>query len=240
MTERKLTDEEINDLYSFCEEQDVHHYDLQMELVDHLAAAIEQKWTEKPKLTYDNALWAVFDQFGVSGFRKIRRAKEKELRRKYTRILWQYIGDFFKLPKIILTIAITLGLFGIFIISGNHLETYLLLLSCNIILYAVLQKINKEKYELHLVPGKSFLLNDHLKSINNQFSTIHAFPSYLLPLYIIYLKNTNSYQTNNLYFELLVAFLVAFFYILLVAMSIYIPKRIKDDFTREFPQFVKS
>lgn len=239
MSERKLTTEQIDDLFSFCEEQNIYHYDLQIELVDHLAAAIEQKWKENPKLTYDKALWAVFNQFGASGFRKIRKAKEKELRRKYTRVLWQYIGEFFKLPKIILTFAITLVLFIIFRISGNHLETYLLLLSCNIILYAVLLKINKEKYELHLVQGKSFLLNDHLKSINNQFSTIHAFPSYLLPLYVIYLKNTNAYQTNNLYFEFLVAFLVAFFYILLVAMSIYIPKRIKADFTREFPQFVK-
>jgi len=211
-----------------------------MELVDHLAAAIEQKWKMKPKLTYNNALWAVFDQFGVSGFRKIRRAKEKELRRKYTRVLWHYIGEFFKLPKIILTLAITMSLFSIFRISGNHLETYLLLLSCNIILYAVLRKINMEKYELHLVQGRTFLLNDHLKSINTRFSTIHAFPSYLLPLYIIYLKNTNAYEIHNLFLELFVAFIVAFFYLLLVAMSIYIPQRIKADFIREFPQFVKS
>ena len=240
MNQGKLTSEQVDDLYSFCEEQDVYHYDLQIELVDHLAAVIELKWKENPELTYDKALWAAFDQFGASGFRKIRRAKERMLRKKYTRVLWQYIGEFFKLPKIILTFAITLVLFIIFRISGNHLETYLLLLGCNIFLYAILQKINKGKYELHLVQGKSFLLNDHLKSINNRFSTIHAFPSYLLPIYIIYLKNTNAYETNNLYFEFSVAFLVAFFYILLVAMSIYIPKRIKADFIREFPQFVKT
>lgn len=239
MNERKLTPEEINDLFSFCEEQDVFHYDLQLELVDHLAAAIEHKWKEKPKFTYDKALWAVFDQFGTSGFRKIRRAKEKELRRKYSRVLWKYMGEFFKLPKIILTIAITLGLFVIFRKSENNLETFLFLLFPYLIFLAVIQFWNKKRYQISLVPGKSFLLNDHLKRIKSMFDVSFQVPTFALIFYTEYLKHTNAYQAHNAYVEFLLAFLVTFFAIFLVAMSIYVPKRIKEDFTREFPQFVK-
>lgn len=240
MTERKLTPEQIENLFSFCEEQEVYHYDLQMELVDHLAAAIEQKWQEEPKLNYNKALWAVFDQFGVSGFRKIRRAKEKELRKKYSRVLWQYIGEFFKLPKIILTIAITLSLIGIFRKSKNNLDTFLLLLFPYLIFLAVIQFMNKKKYQISLVPGKSFLLNDHLKWIKSRFDVSFQVPTFALIFYIEYLQRTNAYQAHNAYVELLIAFLVTFFSIFLVAMSIYVPKRIKEDFNREFPQFVKS
>jgi hypothetical protein len=240
MTNRNLTPEQINDLFSFCEEQDVFHYDLQLELVDHLAAAIEQKWTENPKLTYDKALWAVFDQFGISGFRKIRKAKEKELRKKYSRVLWQYIGEFFKLPKIILTIIIILFLFGIFRRSENNLDTFLLLLFPYLIFLAVIQFMNKKKYQISLVPGKSFLLNDHLKRIKSRFDVSFQLPTFVLIFYVEYLQRTNTYQAHNAYIELLIAFLVAFFSIFLVAMSIYVPKRIKEDFTYDFPQFVKS
>jgi hypothetical protein len=240
MNQRKITSEQIDDLFSFCEEQDVYHYDLQIELVDHLAAAIEQKWKENPKLTYEKALWAVFDQFGNSGFRKIRRAKERALRKKYSRVLWQYIGEFFKLPKIILTIAITLGLFGIFRRSENNLDTFLLLLFPYLIFLAIIQFMNKKKYQISLVSGKSFLLNDHLKWIKSRFDVSFQVPTFALIFYTEYLKNTNAYHAHNAYIEFLLAFLVTFFSIFLVAMSIYVPKRIKEDFTHEFPQFVKS
>jgi len=240
MIERKLTPEQIDELFSFCEEQDVHHYDLQLELVDHLAAAIEQKWKEKPKLSYDKALWTVFDQFGVSGFRKIRKAKEKELRRKYSRLLWKYMGEFFKLPKIILTIAITLILFGIFRKSENNMDTFLLLLFPYLIFLAVIQFMNKKKYQISLVPGKSFLLNDHLKWIKSRFDVSFQVPTFAMIFYVEYLQRTNEYQAHNVYIELLIAFLVTFFCIFIVVMSIYIPKRIKEDFIREFPQFIKS
>lgn len=240
MKNYKLSPEQIEDLFAFCEEQNVKHYDLQLELVDHLAAAIEQKWKEKPKLSYDTALLAVFGQFGASGFRKIRKAKEKELRKKYSRVLWQYIGEFFKLPKIILTIAATLSLFSIFRISENNLDTYLLLLAVYLIFLIILLGLNKEKYQINLIKGKSFLLNDHLKSIKTRFSVVYQLPSLVLPLYILFLKRTDAYQSHNLYVELIIAFIVTFLSIFLVAMCFYIPKRIKEDFTCEFPQFIKS
>ncbi len=34
---RSLTDEQVNQLFVFCRKHYVHHYDVQVELVDHLA-----------------------------------------------------------------------------------------------------------------------------------------------------------------------------------------------------------
>ena len=240
MSERKLAPEQIDDLYLFCEEQDINYYDLQMELVDHLAAAIEKKWTEEPKLSYDKALWAVFDKFGISGFRNIRKAKENHLRKKYSRVLWQYIGEFFLLPKIILTLALTLILFSIFRISGNHLEIYILLLAVYTLFLSILLMVYKEKCQINLIQGKSFLLYDYLKSIRISYYAAYQLPASVFSIYFIGMKHSDSYPLNNLSFELILAFSVAFFSIFLVAISIYVPKRIKEDFTREFPQFVKS
>ncbi|MFA9390600.1 MAG: hypothetical protein ACERKD_12380 [Prolixibacteraceae bacterium] len=43
MKRKKITELQIQDLFTFCEENGVSHYELQIELVDHLANAIEQK-----------------------------------------------------------------------------------------------------------------------------------------------------------------------------------------------------
>ena len=52
----KLTAEQIEQLYVFTRQHYVEYYDLQTELVDHLANAIEQQWESNPKLTFEMVL----------------------------------------------------------------------------------------------------------------------------------------------------------------------------------------
>ena len=44
----ELTEEQIHELYKFTKKHYVEHYDVQTELVDHLANDIEQVWVEYP------------------------------------------------------------------------------------------------------------------------------------------------------------------------------------------------
>lgn len=75
---RKLTDDEIERLFSFCAKHYVPEYDLQIELVDHLASGIEEQWLKNPELPFPIALNNTFDKFGIYGFGKIKSQKEKE------------------------------------------------------------------------------------------------------------------------------------------------------------------
>ena len=43
----KLTNQQIEQLFTFTRQHYVEYYDLQSELVDHLANAIEEQWKEK-------------------------------------------------------------------------------------------------------------------------------------------------------------------------------------------------
>ena len=45
----KLTETQIENLYKFTRQHYVYHYDVQTELVDHLANDIEEIWLETPK-----------------------------------------------------------------------------------------------------------------------------------------------------------------------------------------------
>lgn len=105
--EIKLTAEQIEHLYVFTRRHFVDYYDLQTELVDHLANAIEQKWTEQPNVSFEQALQQEFKKFGIFGFTTLVEKRQVVLTKKYNRMLWGYFREFFKLPKIMLTIALT-------------------------------------------------------------------------------------------------------------------------------------
>ena len=82
----KLTPAQIDQLYTFTRQHYVEYYDLQTELVDHLANAIEEQWQENPKLSFDDALNIEFKKFGVLGFTELINKRRKALRNKYIRI----------------------------------------------------------------------------------------------------------------------------------------------------------
>lgn len=109
----KLTTEQIDQLFLFTRQHYVEWYDLQSELVDHLANAIETDWEQNPTLSFDAALQKEFKKFGVFGFMEVVEKRQAALSKKYNHIVWQHFKDFFSIPKIILTVALTLALFTI-------------------------------------------------------------------------------------------------------------------------------
>ena len=51
----KLTASQIDNLFKFTCKHYVYHYDVQSELVDHLANDIESIWQETPNLSFEQA-----------------------------------------------------------------------------------------------------------------------------------------------------------------------------------------
>ncbi|RTY85255.1 hypothetical protein EKL97_01185 [Flavobacterium sp. LS1P28] len=107
----KLTAEQIDQLYLFTRQHYVEYYDLQTELVDHLANAIETEWQQNPKLTFDEVLHKEFRKFGVFGFMDVVESRQVVLGKKYNRIVWSHFKGFFTIPKIILTGFLILAVF---------------------------------------------------------------------------------------------------------------------------------
>ena len=96
----KVTAEQIEKLYAFTRQHYVEYYDLQTELVDHLANAIEEQWEVNPKLTFEQALQTEFKKFGVFGFMDVVDKRKGALNRKYNKLVWDELKAFFRLPKI--------------------------------------------------------------------------------------------------------------------------------------------
>jgi len=110
----KLTNTHINELYKFTQKHYVEWYDVQTELVDHLANGIEEHLIENPNATFETALNTEFKKFGIIGFSDVIEEKTKALNKHYRKLVWVYFKDFFKLPKIILTVFLIWAYFELF------------------------------------------------------------------------------------------------------------------------------
>ncbi len=104
-----LSNEQIQQLFLFTEKKFVRWYDLQVELVDHLANKIEAEMEANSTLSFERALANVYAGFGIFGFAQIVREKEKSLRKANNKLLWKEIGNQFTWPNVVRSFAI-LGL----------------------------------------------------------------------------------------------------------------------------------
>ena len=235
MKNRTLTDAEIGELYEFCYTQSVVHYDVQAELVDHLASAIETRWLTEPNVGFEEALNDVYSAFGVGGFSKVRMAKEKELRQKYSRLHRKYIGEFFKLPKIVLTFAVGFILFNLLQISDNPIQTSrIVVLGYALFLLLFLYVFYHKRLQLHLTQNIQFLLYKNYQT--NKWMSIVVL---LVGLNVLSVITNHSDEMSLQVGNLLSASSMTLFFVGAIVMTVYIPRRIKDDFEKEFPQFIK-
>jgi hypothetical protein len=156
----KITDAHITELYRFTREHFVEHYDVQTELVDHLANDIEQIWIEQPTLTFREAKTISFKKFGVFGFMDVVGSRQKALEKRYWKTILRFVKDWFKLPKIILTLIIYSSLFLLFTSSVSEF-VFVGIISCYFFfgigkIIQLKSIFNKRKKSL----GKTWMLED--------------------------------------------------------------------------------
>src|SRR5690554_5571885 len=125
---RKISEVEINQLFDFTQKHYVEFYDVQFELVDHLANAIEAQWTENPEISFEEALQIEFKKFGVFGFTGLVEKKQTELHKYYNKMLWREVLKFVSIPKVVITILLYLSVFYILKNYGTLGEIIILVL----------------------------------------------------------------------------------------------------------------
>jgi hypothetical protein len=236
MNERKLTEKQIESLFDFCRKHYVPYYDLQIELVDHLASSIENNIALQPALTFNEALDNTYSEFGVMGFSKIRMTKEKGLLKKYKRMIWQYVTNYFRLPKIIITLAFTFFMFVLF--HNTEKDSILsIIYIATVILFEIIYHlyIFPKYYKIKSIPGKKFLIDNAMKNIQGSLA---VFPGILIQVLDFFRRG--GYPTFNTWIELLTSFLMVVFTLFIIAFSFYVPGKIRDHFEEQFPQFAKS
>lgn len=102
----KLKESQIQDLFHFTERHYVEHYDVQVEIVDHLASAIEERLSKNPHQVFEQVLNDVYQGFGPMGLSGFVDSMEERVHKKGLRLLNSCLKEWFSVPKIGVTVAL--------------------------------------------------------------------------------------------------------------------------------------
>ena len=150
----KLNETQVKSLYRFTRQHFVEHYDIQSELVDHLANGIENQWTENPNISFDDALSNEFKKFGIYGFSEIVEKQQSVLTRKYLRTILGFIKEWFKFPKLCFTVFIFFTCYQFIMKFPGIIEVMLIVITAlglgmfifNLYTYKKKQKAEKKRW----------------------------------------------------------------------------------------------
>ena len=229
----KLTSQQIDQLYLFTRQHFVEWYDLQSELVDHLANAIETQWQENPTLTFDEALNKEFQKFGVFGFMDVVEEKQKFLGKKYNRLVLSHVAAFFTVPKILLTITATWALFLLFKWSrfNGELILFFYVMLIGFAFYAIIKSQMQRKKQIK-ENQKRWLFDE----IMNQYGSFAGAIFFPLNIFVNVFNHGDRFLSNDYAIGFTSFFLVVMTFLLYV-MFVLIPSKSKEYLIQTYPEY---
>lgn len=226
----KLTKIQIDQLYQFTRQHYVLHYDLQTELVDHMANAIETTWETQPDLSFETARDQSFKTFGVFGFMDVVTQRQKAMSKRYMKMLWSFAKAWFTLPKLIQTIAIALTAYVLFSLSQGKEVAMLFFISLFVIMffkgYKFVKYIKKKEKPGH----KLWLLEDII--FRNAFANGLVLLSIILNSYSI----LDKLWTNH-YSPIIAAIVFTLFAIYTYVSVVVLPGNAEKLLKNQYPEY---
>ncbi|WP_420552144.1 hypothetical protein [Tenacibaculum aiptasiae] len=225
----KLTNQHIEQLYKFTRQHYVEHYDVQTELVDHLANDIEQIWVDKPQLSFEQARDISFKKFGVFGFMDVVEEKQKQLGKKYRKILWKYTKEWFGLPKILLVISLIFFFFYFIQLPiGVYIMGAVVFLMAILDLYLV-TKLKKEFKKRTNTNGKKWMLEEMIFNVASFGGVIVASN---LPQIFNHIESTPS-NIGAIIISVIITLTIIYSYVTLIV----IPKKSEELLEEHYPEY---
>ncbi|NCT10157.1 MAG: hypothetical protein GW772_08780 [Flavobacteriia bacterium] len=228
----KITNNQIEDLYQFTRKHFVYHYDVQTELVDHLANDIEEIWLENPQLTFEQARDQSFKKFGIFGFMDVIEAKQKQMNKRYQKIMWRFVKEWFTIPKVITTTLIFLSIFSVLKIRHSEyvlLGTLFILAIFDLINLSKLRKNQKKKEEKL---EKVFLLEAMIEQTRNGFTGL----TFINLFNFVNLTKASFSDLEN-YWLVLISFSATLIFILFYVTGYVIPQKAEELLQETYPEY---
>jgi hypothetical protein len=225
----KINQTQIDQLYLFTRQHFVEWYDLQTELVDHLANAIEAQWQVAPTRTFDDALQIEFKKFGIFGFTDVVQERHVALEKKYRKIVWSHFKTFFRLPQIILTFSAVVALF--FILKWSFYSEIIVIGMLTLLLvffFVELRRNARRMKRINQATGKKWLFKEILNGYGQGSGIM------FLPLQMVF-------HLRNLISDDFVLGLISFFIISLALVQyivlVIIPKKAENYLKEVYPEY---
>lgn len=228
-TARKINAEEIQKLYEFTRQHYAEYYDLQTELVDHLATGMEETWQDNPHLSFEQNLNQEFKKFGVFGFMEAIESHQKAMSKKYWKILKRETLQHLTRTKIILGFILIFGLCyasSQYIIGLEILRISLLILAVAglIVMFRQRKKLERKKAKNQRI----YLLETMITQ--SQFNGIMLSLPFQIMLNFSYSENFGNLQA------IIIALVISLTFLLFYITNTVLPKKKEDILKEVYPE----
>jgi len=116
---KKLDKTQIDYIKNYIVKKGVRYVDVQMEILDHVASAVEERMSFNETLTLDEALKEVHQSFGIFGFSSLEDAIVDAMNNKYNSIFWANFKSFFNFKYLILQLLTGVLFYKLIQFTGN-------------------------------------------------------------------------------------------------------------------------
>ena len=231
----KLTEIHIQELYTFTRKHFVYHYDVQTELVDHLANDIEEIWVTQQHLSFQEARDKSFKKFGIFGFMDVIDAKQKQMNKRYWKIIIRFVKEWFSVPKV-LTTSIVFLLFFIILKTPYSDYIFLGILFILGVFDLIKQLISRKKQKKkEQKTEKIFLLEAMIGGARNSFTGL-----IFLNLFNFMNLTKISFSSLETYGIFIIAIVATLLCILFYVVNYVIPERAEALLIETYPEYKLS
>nr|WP_321221260.1 hypothetical protein [uncultured Psychroserpens sp.] len=225
-----ISKDQIEDLYKFTRQHFVEHFDLQTELVDHLANDIETIWVEQPNLSYIEARDKAFKKFGIFGFMDVVSQRQKAMGKRYNKYLWQEFKQWVTFPKLLITLSI---FFGFYTLLSFSFASYVLGITFGLIFIWCLFKsilLKRQFKRRKTVSKKKWMLEEIIfkQAGVSGLILISQFPSLFRFLDELFLSQVMIIVWSST---------ITLFIIWMYVSFEYLPKKAEDLLKETYPEF---
>lgn len=228
---RKTSAREIEKLYEFTRKHYVEYYDLQTELVDHLANGMEERWTAAPDMPFEENLQHEFNKFGVFGFSDVVEKQQKAMDKKYWKLIWKEIQLELNHPTTLFLFVAMIGVstFLLQLKSGYLIMSYLTAIVGVIgVIYFGLNHFFRKKKEKQ--SNKKYLLEVMIENMGR------SFPIVLLPYYLFNTLHAVDLASNSILFSFALGLLISTIVLIVYIVLVVLPKKKNEILRKVHPE----
>lgn len=200
--------------------------DVQYELVDHLASAIEVEMNQDDKLTFEQALRKVYGRFPITGFSQFVSEKSAALNKYWQRRIWYVYLQYLTPPKLLAT-----ALLGV---TCYQLMSFFPSISLDLLLLALILQIIGQ-FAMQLKLRKMVRQKKNYLFIGTFRLTIFS-PLFLWYFIIIYFSNflSDFDAPLNVNHRLFYSFFITATSMFTHANLSVLPHMLKDEIARKY------
>jgi hypothetical protein len=170
---RELTQEQITQLFDFTRKHYVEYYDVQVELVDHLASSIETEMEQNPNLSFEQALNKVFSGFGIFGFDGIAQTKGDAVAKQQRKLWQQKFLELLQWPNLIKSICIFIIIYLLFSLFDK--ESIIIIFSGLLVVWSLSLLLKEGIYTKRTLKKKLVLISHRYQYLGFCYAPIYIY-----------------------------------------------------------------